>query len=272
MQKPSYDPLHHGLLVSWPSFSLLAVKRCVFTGRGDTQSERRRDISNPSATSSDGLCLYLNTLTDVTADPEKACLVGIVPGRIEWNYFTFDSVLDLVDRFEVDPEDCRYNSISAIATNKYDDLVDSSSPDLRSELVIEEASTMKLSLRANYRITTPKFPGKYFMVGARQIWYRLNDAFSAATCQGKKCRSLDGFRSILVEGEGLLGPGLDPREPLAPVIGVLPSQTLSIWLALSQTNLLKCAQPMERRPVRILNKLQSGQCVRCCVVNEAEVS
>lgn len=272
MEKPSYDPLHHGLLVSWPAFNILAVMRSLFTGRGDANSERKKDINNPSATSSDGLCLYLNTLTETTTNPERACLVTIVPGRIEWNQFTFDSVQDLVDRFEIEPEDRRYDSTSATAITQYDGLVDTSSPDLRSELVVEETSTMKRSLRANYRITSPSFPGKYFMVGARQIWYRLNDAFSAATCRGKTCRSLDGFRSILVEGEGLIGPGLDPRDPLVPVIRVLPSQALSIWLALSQTNLLNCAQPMERRPVRIYNKLQGGQCVRCCVVNASEVS
>lgn len=177
-----------------------------------------------------------------------------------------------MDRLEVEPEDCRYNSISATAITQYGSLVDSSSPGLRSELVIEEASTLKRSLRANYRVITPNFPGKYFLIGARQIWYRLNDAFSAATCRGKTCRSLAGFRSILVEGEGLLGSGLDPRGPLAPVIRVLPSQDLAIWLALSQANLPRSAQLTERRPVRIVNKLQGGQCVRCCVVNAAEVS
>lgn len=85
MEKPNHDPLHNGLLVSWPRTSMLGVMTGLFTGREETQSERKRDIHNPSATSSGGLCLYLNTLTNVTADAEKACLVTVVPGRIEWN-------------------------------------------------------------------------------------------------------------------------------------------------------------------------------------------
>ncbi|KAJ3532169.1 hypothetical protein NM208_g8559 [Fusarium decemcellulare] len=212
MEKPGYDPLHEGLLLAWPRLSILGVIRSLFTGRGDAQSERKKDIHNPSAVSSDGLCFYLNTLTDVTADPERGCLVTIVPGRIEWNHFLYDCVQDLVDRFEPEPDDRRYNSVSARGTDQYDDLVDSSSPDLKAELVVDEAATVKRVLRANYRITSPTFPGQYFMVGARQVWYRLNDAFTAATCQGKTCRSLNGFRSILVEGEGLLGPDIDPQE------------------------------------------------------------
>ncbi|KAM0426049.1 hypothetical protein ACHAPT_008680 [Fusarium lateritium] len=271
MEKPEYDPLHHGLLLAWPKSSILGVIRSLFTGRRDGQSERAKDIHNPSATSSDGLCFYLNTLTDVTADPERACLVTIVPGRIEWNHFLFDYVQDLVDRFDLELEDRRYDSTSARGIAQYDNLVDSSSPDLKAELVVDEAATVKRVLLAKYRVTTPRFPGQYFMVGPRQVWYRLNDAFTAATCQGRICRSLDGFRSILVEGEGLIGH-IDPKEPLVPVIRVLPTQDLSIWLAVSQTNLPKTAQAMERRPVRIFNKLQGGQCVRCCVVNASEVS
>ncbi|KAH7139899.1 hypothetical protein B0J13DRAFT_624707 [Dactylonectria estremocensis] len=113
MEKPGYDPLHEGLLAAWPRLSILVVIRSLFTGRGDRPSERVKDIFNPSATSFDGLCFYLNTLIDVTSNPERGCLVTIVPGKIKWNQFQYDYVQDLVDRFEPEVDDRRYDSISA---------------------------------------------------------------------------------------------------------------------------------------------------------------
>lgn len=271
MENPRYDPLHEGLLAAWPRLSILVVIRSLFTGRGNRPSERVKDIFNPSAASFDGLCFYLNTLIDVTSNPERGCLVTIIPGKIEWNQFQYDYVQDLVDRFEPEVDDRRYDSISTAGITQYDDLVDSSSPDLRIELVVEEAATVTRVLRANYRVTTPSFPGRYFMIGARQVWYRLNGAFTAASCRGKACRSPNGFRSLLVEGEGLIGPGIGRHDTLVPIIRVLPSQDISIWLALSQSNLPKSCQQVPRGPLRIFNQLQGNQCVRCSVMNVLDI-
>ncbi|KAF5610863.1 hypothetical protein F25303_14519 [Fusarium sp. NRRL 25303] len=278
--KSGYDPIFTGLLQSWPRPSIMTLVEILFTGRGDRHMAWSKRINSPAAACCNGLCFYLNTLTEVTSDPERACLVNVIPGRIEWNKSTYDYVQDIIDEQEKGTEEYVYQSTGAEIITQYDGLMDSSSPDLKAELIVEEAATVNRGLLANYRITTQKFPSRQFLLGPRMVWYRLNDAFTAATCQGRICKSLDGFRSILVWGEGIIRKEGVLQEPLAPIIRVLPSQDLSIWLALSQTNFPAASRtnfPVasgapRQRPSRIFNKLQGGQCIRCCVLRAAEFS
>ncbi|KAF5709785.1 hypothetical protein FGLOB1_5771 [Fusarium globosum] len=235
-----YDPVDHGLLRSWPPGGVLMVAQTLLAGRQhDVVSGSGRDV----AVSHSGLCFVLNTLTKITSDPQRACVVTAVPGRIEWNNFMYDMVRDQGFDMANTPEKAGYDAISMSTVTKYDDLADSSTPGLNAELLIEEILRENTSLHASYRISTAAFPGRHFSLGASDIWHKLNSAATSANCQGKTCGSLNGFEWTLVQGDGLL-PLTDLPTLLPPITRVLSTQGLSIWVALSQSYLPKTADPM----------------------------
>ncbi|KAI3583978.1 hypothetical protein IWW34DRAFT_901915 [Fusarium oxysporum f. sp. albedinis] len=80
----SYDPVVHDLLGTWHE-GALALAQMLFAGR-----QRDRDSDRVVAASHSGLCFCLNTLTEITSDPQRACVVTVVPGKIEWNNFMYD--------------------------------------------------------------------------------------------------------------------------------------------------------------------------------------
>ncbi|KAF4436571.1 hypothetical protein F53441_13209 [Fusarium austroafricanum] len=225
------------LLKSWMPGGILTSAQILFTGQEFDFSKQDTNSHKPVAVSHNGLCFCLNTLNEITSDPQRACVVTIIPGRIEWNGFTFDSISD-VDEGVRDVQTTGYNSISMTNITQYDNLTDSSSSELKAELLVEETAAEARSLHVTYRITTPSFPGHYFSIGAAEIWCHLNRAFTAFNCE-RTCESLNGFPSLLVEGDGLIH--LAPtywEESFLPIIRVLPSTNLSIWVALSQRYLL----------------------------------
>jgi hypothetical protein len=259
------DTAERAILWSWAQHNSLTWMEILFTGRGDSDRHNNMSMGDPVANTRNGLCFCLNTLTEITSDPQRACLVMVMPGKIEWNDFIYDRVQDLEIVLQT-THGGPYSAVSATVINQYDDLADSSSADLKAELIVNETTAQRRVFDTTYRITTPEFPGKCFLVGPRMIWEKLNDAFTAATCQKGWCRSINGFQSILVKGEGLLYPVTSWRETRLPITWVLSSQDLAIWVALSQTHLASSNDI----PIELFHRLQGEQCVRCCVVNSEE--
>ncbi|KAF5602653.1 hypothetical protein FPCIR_1773 [Fusarium pseudocircinatum] len=226
-----HDPVQGGLLGRWP-VPILDLAQTLFAGRGH---DKAPDHDIVTAVSHSGLCSYRNTLTEITSDPQRACVVTVVPGRIAWNDFIYDMVRDLEPESPTLVRGPGYDAVSMTNVTKYDDLADSSTPGLGAKLDIEEVFPEGNSLSVMYRVSTTAFPGRHFSIGASEIWQKLNSAFTAASCDGKTCGSINGFQSILVKGEGLLPMMSDwGRTPL-PLTRVLSARDISVWVALSQS-------------------------------------
>ncbi|KAF5538900.1 hypothetical protein FPHYL_12413 [Fusarium phyllophilum] len=176
-----YDPVVQDLLGPWPRYTL-ALAQMLFAGR-----EYDRDPSDGSvvAASHSGLCFCLNTLTEITSDPQRACVVTVVPGKIEWNNFMYNMVCDQEQGAAFPAAQAGHNALSMTTITTYDDLADSSTPGLNVELTIEEVFPEITRLSAIYRVSSTSFPGQNFSIGAAEIWERLNSAFTAASCEGK---------------------------------------------------------------------------------------
>ncbi|KAM0214094.1 hypothetical protein ACHAQI_003714 [Fusarium lateritium] len=224
------DSFEHAILWNWAQNDSLTWMQVLFTGRGDSDRHNRRyntSTDDSVVATRNGLCFCLNTLTEITCDPQRACVILVMPGKIEWNDFIYDQVWDIGTDLQID-RGGPYSAVSATVIDQYDDLADSSSADLKSELIVEETTALKGVLDVTYRITTPDFPGKCFLVGPRMIWDKLNEAFTAASCQGRICRSLNGFQSILMKGEGFLYLVTGLLGKHLPITRVLSSQDLAI--------------------------------------------
>ncbi|CZR42758.1 uncharacterized protein FPRO_10061 [Fusarium proliferatum ET1] len=251
------------LLGYWPKHTLV-LAQILFTGR---QHDRVWGSHSVVAVSHSGLCFYLNPVTEITSDPQRACLLTVVPGKIAWNNFMYDMVYDQNPEKTSTGKSSGYDALSMTAITTYDDLADSSSHGLDAELIIEEVFPESARLSAIYRVSTPAFPGRRFSVGAAEIWEWLNYAFTAASCEGKTCESLNGFQSLLVEGEGYLLPTPDWRTTCLPIMRVLSTNDVSVWIALTQHYLPTSVNVVDERPVSLLCRLQGKQCIRCCMVN-----
>ncbi|KAI6765623.1 hypothetical protein HG530_006693 [Fusarium avenaceum] len=262
------DSADQDLLWSWEEQDSLAWMQILFTGSDDIDIFASYRIRNSAVATRNGLCFCVNTLTEITSDPQRACMIMVVPGKIEFCDSIYHRVLDL----ESDPNDFRtthggtYNAVSAQVINQSDTLADSSSADLKAELIADESTAVRKVLKVTYRITTPEFSGKCFLVGPRMIAEKLINAFTAASCKGKSCRSVSGFQSILVEGEGLLYPFIGLLGTHFPVTRVLSSQDLAIWISLSQPNLETSADC----EMELSHELQGEQCIGCSVVKPKE--
>ncbi|KAF4961386.1 hypothetical protein FSARC_10202 [Fusarium sarcochroum] len=132
----------------FPRSTILPVASILFTGREDRFLISGNSDDTPSAMSCSGLCFYLNTLTTITSDPEQACLVSIVPGRIEWNHYTYDYVKDSNTKRNTLTGNDSYKCTSAKSIDRYDDLVDSSSPNIKAELIVDEMAIANRALLA----------------------------------------------------------------------------------------------------------------------------
>lgn len=127
----------------------------LFTGRGvsDVQSAGLRNIS---AVAIDGLCIYSNTLCEVSANLERACFLYVVPGRIQWNDYLYAEVRDSKGFWRDVQDDSKWPSTRASVITTYDNLSDSSTHDLEAALVIEEASPHDHSITASWRVSSSK--------------------------------------------------------------------------------------------------------------------
>ncbi|SCO86307.1 uncharacterized protein FRV6_10434 [Fusarium oxysporum] len=258
---PDLDPVAHGLLKSWPACGSLMLAQMLFSGQQQVRVLGRESIA---ATSHSGLCFCLNTLMEITSDPQRACVVTVVPGKIEWNNFMYSMVSDHISGVTGTLEVTGYDAVSMASVTKYDDLADSSSPGLNAELIIEEVFPESTSLSAIYRVSTAVFPSRHFPIGPSAIWHKLGDAYTAASCEGKTCDSLNGYQSILVKGEGLLLRTPDWQRTRLPITRVLSAKDVSVWVALSQTGLWTKDASMNDISISVIHRLQD-QCDDCFV-------
>ncbi|KAK2673918.1 hypothetical protein RAB80_011461 [Fusarium oxysporum f. sp. vasinfectum] len=260
---PDLDPVVHGLLKSWPACGSLMLAQMLFSGQQQVRVLGRESIA---ATSHSGLCFCLNTLMEITSDPQRACVVTVVPGKIEWNNFMYNMVSDHISGVTGTLEVTGYDAVSMTSVTKYDDLADSSSPGLNAELIIEEVFPESTSLSAIYRVSTAVFPSRHFPIGPSAIWHKLGDAYTAASCEGKTCDSLNGYQSILVKGEGLLLRTPDWQRTRLPITRVLSAKDVSVWVALSQTGLWTKDASMNDISISVIHRLQGKQCTNVTTV------
>ncbi|CAH0051602.1 unnamed protein product [Clonostachys solani] len=254
-------------LSRWNFTSYLAPIKTLFVGRDYTLEEKTRGYY-PAAVATAGLCFYLNTLCEVTSNPESACLVNIIPGGIQWNDFIYHQIQDDRDDTQPQASTSGYDSIPARPINTYDSFSNISSPatNLQVKLVVEEASIQQMTLVAKYRVSSPDRAG-HFNIGVYSIWSQLNQALTLADCHNEVCGSLEGIPSVFVEGEGLINQELDLLSSQVPIIRVLTGQDLAVWVALSQKDMYWGEEGFERNQASLVNTLQGRQCVYCCVTN-----
>ncbi|OAL43154.1 hypothetical protein IQ07DRAFT_524896, partial [Pyrenochaeta sp. DS3sAY3a] len=81
-------PPIHKLLRSWLPVPLLEQALRLYSGRSVDQ--KSSTMVNACAVAAHGVCVYMNTLTEVTISPERAFSVKIAPGRIQWRNHTYD--------------------------------------------------------------------------------------------------------------------------------------------------------------------------------------
>ncbi|KAF5683058.1 hypothetical protein FDENT_7400 [Fusarium denticulatum] len=122
---PHDDPVDHGLLKSWPLGGVLMVAQTLLAGR---QHDVVSCSGHLDAVSHSGLCFFLNIFTEITSDPQGACVVTAVPGRNEWKNFMYDMVRDQGSETASTPEKTGYDAISMSTVTNYDDLADTSTP------------------------------------------------------------------------------------------------------------------------------------------------
>ncbi|KAJ2988929.1 hypothetical protein NUW58_g3725 [Xylaria curta] len=233
-----------------------------------------------SAVSGNGLCFYMNTLCNPTGPPDEATLMHIVPGRIHFNDFTYQYIID--DDDEINKSDyegtqeteffCR--SVSMV--DSYDTMAASSSEGLESGLNIVETMDNSRVIKASYHISQKVGKG-IVKLGPRQLFNEFCHAYTASDCRGKQCQSPSGVRSIWANEDGYLtNNSILPLGP-APIIRVLPHGSLAILVALTQRHLKD--DPTESRPPRdspdqprytLRKQLQGNQCIRCCLKNALE--
>ncbi|KAI1324693.1 hypothetical protein F5Y16DRAFT_289520 [Xylariaceae sp. FL0255] len=245
-------------------------------GCEDTQSSIAGVNSRQvSALSANGLCCYLNTICNATASPEEATIVHIIPGRVYLDDFAYEKIID-------DPEvlyrDTTFFSRSAEALDSYDNLAWSNTEVLESVLKVVEMVDHPRVLSAHYEVLR-KNKQDVISFGARGLYTAICNAYTASDCRGKECLSANGIRSIRVDGDGWISH--DVLSPLGPwpIIRVLPAQSLSVAIALTQIALREEEVSYSRDPKRsklpkegatLRTQLQGNQCVRCSIKNAME--
>ncbi|KAI8952690.1 hypothetical protein F4801DRAFT_539975 [Xylaria longipes] len=233
-----------------------------------------------AAVSANGLCLYINTLCNPIGSPDEATLMHVVPGRIHFNDFTYEHIIDNDDEINKSEyehtQETEFFCRSASPVDSYDNVTMSLSEGLKSELNIVETVDNSRVIKASYHISQ-KIGKGIVKLGPRQLFNDICYAYTASDCRGKECQSPNGVRSIWADGDGYLtNDSISPLGP-APIIRILPDQSLAILVALTQHYLKD--DPTQPRPPRDLPgqsrfslriQLQGNQCIRCCLKNALE--
>ena len=192
-------------------------------------------MPDTSAVAVDGLCFFSSCLPKITTDANRAFSVYIVPGRIQWNDHMYSFVEDTSDMFE-SYEGRPYSATSARKISQYDGLGDSSLSDLEAKLAVSEVAWNSSSLVATWLVASQKSAG-FFIIGPRDISQKICLAHTAGRCDEShdtSTKSMNGFRSLVVEGEGLVCDS-DLREIRGePIVRFLGRNKLAVWVALAQ--------------------------------------
>ena len=134
----------------------------LFTGRRNLRENRE---CMPCAGAISGVCFFLNTLLNLSSNPEECSLVHVIPGRVEWDEKNFQDVYDFeVDysmsedyqRIERDRANVWYEAQigPTMRSDACANLRDSSSADITCDLIVEERAHSGKSLFASYNFDT----------------------------------------------------------------------------------------------------------------------
>ncbi|KAF2972287.1 hypothetical protein GQX73_g1342 [Xylaria multiplex] len=255
----------------WAGQDLLSLVGILFSCTETYKVVSNIKSTRSSAVSANGLCFYMNTLCNPTGSPGEATLVHIVPGRVQFNDFTYEHIVDdddEINKSEYDgTQETEFFCRSVSIVDEYDTVAASSSEGLESQLNIVETADNSRVIKASYHIFQKVGKGTV-KLGPRQLFNDLCYAYTASDCRGKQCQPPTGVRSVWANEDGYLTTDLICPLGPAPIIRVLPHQSLALLVALTQHYLKD--DPAKSRPPRdsggrtryILRKqLQGNQCV-----------
>lgn len=130
-------------------------------------------------------------------------------------------------------------------------------------MVVEETSLYNQKIAAPWRISCTE---GFFHIGPKSIANALTNGYVGRNCHGRNCKSLNGFRSVLVKGERVMWAMSDGANGTSqePIIRVLLENPAAIWVALSQSSMMK---PKSNDFQGVLTILQGSQCISCCLTS-----
>ena len=248
----------YGSLLECKAWRILNSAKALYTGR-------QRDLPNVSAIASNGLCFFLDILVNVSANQEQCNSLHIVPGRIEWSNHLYSNLDDLPhEPFGLHTQHYHTTIEGPISSLSCFNLADSSSSDLRYDLLIEEKGDEgSQSLSAAYRFYTEK--GR-FLLGPSRLTSDIKTAIETKDCKGRECRPMLPFEVVPVSGEGLMvRDGAILGIDSVPLVVVLSKSVPAQLVALSQ-DLIFIRSPENgdcSRSVMVKPILQDRQCLHC---------
>ncbi|MCJ1431958.1 hypothetical protein MMC27_001314 [Xylographa pallens] len=261
-RRKNWNHVHLGLLNGRQRKPLTSAKD-IFSGRTRTTM-----FAPHAAIASGGLCFYMNTLVDISANSEQCYLVHITSGRIEWNNSIYERITDMRREYTSDLCHNAYEAVSGsiIPSSSCSTLKDSSSPDLICSLLIEEDGiSFYKNIQAAYRISTAN--GR-FRIGPCAIAGDMAVALSSKDCKGYECAEMPHFDVSLVHGEGLMmNRGGNSVISTNPIIRVLPKHAAAQWVAVFQDNLYAVQdQNSFQLGKGVVNFLQGRRCLYCLLM------
>lgn len=181
---------------------MLGAIQMLFIGRGSSGNIAIR-ASEASAIAEDGLCIFSSSLCEVSALPYRACQIHVVPGKISWNDNLYNSISDykVYPGLEDEAPSSKWQSAGAYTITNYDSLSDSCSKGLNATLLVDEGPPWSQTIYTSWSISCSE---GFYRIGPRTIVHNLCNSWSGASCHSRMCASLNGFRSTLVKGEGLI--------------------------------------------------------------------
>ena len=268
-RKEKWSHVNKGLLNYRDRRPIISAKD-LFSGRS-----RKSFLGPHAAIASGGLCFYIDTLVNISANSEQCYLVHITPGRIEWGNSIHERITDLPREHTNTNELCHnaYKAISesTVSSSSCSALKDSASSDLTCNLLIEEDSvSLYKNIQTAYHISTAK--GR-FMIGPCMIATDIANALSSKDCKGHECAKMPQFNVSLLQGEGLMVNRGNLTTPTLPIIRILPKHIAAQWVAVSQNFLITTQdQTVFQLGKQVVNFLQGNRCWYCLMTEALQGS
>ena len=248
--------------------STLFAAKALFEGR-----ENERERVEASALATGGICFYYDILIGLSADQNQCRLIHLVPGRIEWQDHLFNRIYDTphtphgLRQLKLRGTEYRATLGTACLATSIPHLQESTSPDLKAELLIEddeERESYTKTLLASYRFTTSQ---GWFCFTPFAMTNMISNAVTAKDCRGRTCGPLPSFNICPTFGEGFINANDIPRHLALVLIAHqnVPAQLVAVcqertWGVTSRS----CLQATDSSGRR--NYLQNKECLRCLVM------
>ena len=258
LKKASYTTLHF----REDEKSILESAAALFTGHF------KPHFLLGSASASNGFCFFMDMLVNVSASVDRCKTLHIAPGCIEWNGTHFSNITDVQSEREDLLRQYEASSGKSISSTSSIDLEDSSSPNLKCELIIDESiEGYHKVLNAGYRVTRPD--GHRFILGISDLITRIGKAATAKDCMGKECGPIPQFEIVPVRGEGIVVDGGNlPRNESVPLVVVLSKSIPAQLIALSQSRTFKQSADSQLQTDKLFEPiLQDRQCCHCLLMS-----